>query len=360
MPQCIVLPVGQCGNQIASRFWDLSLQELAATPTATSLATSTFFDKPTPKSPLRARSVLTDMEPGVLTHLLSTPLSHLFTDAQIVSSASGSGNNWGMGYAHYGPQFGAEILDKIRIQAENCDSLQSFFLINSLGGGTGSGLGSWILEQLEDVYPHVFRFATVVCPSEDDDVVTSPYNTLLSVSKLVDHADCVVPVENGALMRICERIREGVGKEWRGVVKGVGGSGGKAFGGLLGKVKGSKKGEVPFEEMNNVVANLIVNMTRNGGRSMRFEGSMNVDINDIVTNLVPFPKRKFLVSSMTPLYTLSNVNVPSRRLDQMFSDAFSKDTQLISADPKSHVYLACALMIRGDVEVSDVRRNVDR
>lgn len=35
-----------------------------------------------------------------------------------------------------------------RLQAEACDSLQGFMLLHSLGGGTGSGLGSYILEQL--------------------------------------------------------------------------------------------------------------------------------------------------------------------------------------------------------------------
>lgn len=48
------------------------------------------------------------------------------------------------------------------------------------------------------------------------------------------------------------------------------------------------------------------------------------------------------------------------RLDQMFSDAFSKDHQLIQADPKHSLYLACALMVRGNVQVSDVRRNIER
>lgn len=44
----------------------------------------------------------------------------------------------------------------------------------------------------------------------------------------------------------------------------------------------------------------------------------------------------------------------------MFSDAFSKDHQLIRADPKHSLYLACALMVRGDVQVSDLRRNIER
>jgi tubulin epsilon len=45
----------------------------------------------------------------------------------------------------------------------------------------------------------------------------------------------------------------------------------------------------------------------------------------------------------------------------MFVDAFSKDCQLIRADPKQNLYLACALMVRGaDVEISDIRRNIER
>lgn len=33
-------------------------------------------------------------------------------------------------------------------QAESCDSLQTFVMMHSIGGGTGSGVGSYILELL--------------------------------------------------------------------------------------------------------------------------------------------------------------------------------------------------------------------
>lgn len=85
-----------------------------------------------------------------------------------------------------------------------CDSLQSFFLLHSLGGGTGSGLGTYILGLLEgnqsildvvilrislmsttpylDYYPDAYRFVTAVFPSADDDVITSRKGLFLSVS----------------------------------------------------------------------------------------------------------------------------------------------------------------------------------
>jgi len=49
--------------------------------------------------------------------------------------------------------------------------------------------------------------------------------------------------------------------------------------------------------------------------SARFEGSLNVDLNEITMNLVPFPRMHYLVSSQTPLYSLADIKVPARRSD---------------------------------------------
>lgn len=73
-----------------------------------------------------------------------------------------------------------------------------------MGGGTGSGLGTFILEQLSMEFEDIFRFSTVVFP--EDDVVTGPYNSLLALKKLKDFSDCVLPVDNRALMDILSKI----------------------------------------------------------------------------------------------------------------------------------------------------------
>ena len=46
--------------------------------------------------------------------------------------------------------------------------------------------------------------------------------------------------------------------------------------------------------MNNIIANLLSNLTA----SMRFDGILNIDLNEITMNLVPFPELKFLIPSM--------------------------------------------------------------
>ena len=49
--------------------------------------------------------------------------------------------------------------------------------------------------------------------------------------------------------------------------------------------------------MNGIAASMLLHLTS----SMRFEGPMNVDLNEITMNLVPFPRLHFLQSSMAAL-----------------------------------------------------------
>lgn len=55
---------------------------------------------------------------------------------------------------------------------------------------------------LEDEFPDIFRFTASVFPSRNDDVVTSPYNSIFSLYELMKHSDCTMPVDNEALMGI--------------------------------------------------------------------------------------------------------------------------------------------------------------
>ena len=56
-----------------------------------------------------------------------------------------AGNNWAKGYYIEGAQLLDSVLDAVRREAEQCDHLQGFQVIHSLGGGTGSGLGTLLV-----------------------------------------------------------------------------------------------------------------------------------------------------------------------------------------------------------------------
>jgi tubulin epsilon len=93
-----------------------------------------------------------------------------------------------------------------RKSAEVCDSLESFFIMHSMGGGTGSGLGTSVLRMLADEYKEVHRFVVAIYPSADDDVITSPYNCLLAMKQLTDFSDCVIPIDNKSLINIVNKV----------------------------------------------------------------------------------------------------------------------------------------------------------
>ena len=76
-------------------------------------------------------------------------------------------------------------------------------LMHSIAGGTGSGLGSFLLERLNDKFPKKLVQAYSVFPNaQEGDVVVQPYNALLTLKRLTNHADSVVVLDNGALARI--------------------------------------------------------------------------------------------------------------------------------------------------------------
>ena len=84
-------------------------------------------------------------------------------------------------------------------EADGSDSLEGFLLIHSTAGGTGSGLGSYLLESLNDRYPKKLIQTYSVFPSNDIDIVVSPYNCLLTLKRLILNADASVIIDNNAL-----------------------------------------------------------------------------------------------------------------------------------------------------------------
>lgn len=81
---------------------------------------------------------------------MKSDIGEIFDQKSFISDVSGAGNNWAHGFYGYGTRYRHNIIDNIKTAMEHCDSLQSFFLLHSLGGGTGSGLGSYVLGLLED------------------------------------------------------------------------------------------------------------------------------------------------------------------------------------------------------------------
>ena len=73
-------------------------------------------------------------------------------------------------------------------------------VMHSIAGGTGSGFGSFMLERLNDKFPKKLIQTYSVFPNaQEGDVVVQPYNAMLTLKRLTNHADSVVVLDNGAL-----------------------------------------------------------------------------------------------------------------------------------------------------------------
>jgi tubulin gamma len=64
-----------------------------------------------------------------------------------------------------------EILDMIDREADGSDSLEGFVMTHSIAGGTGSGLGSYLLEALNDRFPKKLIQTYSVFPNDNDVVI---------------------------------------------------------------------------------------------------------------------------------------------------------------------------------------------
>lgn len=149
----------------------------------------------------------------------------------LAKDGGGAGNNWASGYSQ-GGQLYEEVFDIIDREADGSDSLEGFVLTHSIAGGTGSGMGSYILEKLADRFPKKLVQTYSVFPNQEtgnhssndvgisggfggggggagvSDVVVQPYNSLLTLKRLARSADCVVVLDNTALNRIAvDRLR---------------------------------------------------------------------------------------------------------------------------------------------------------
>ena len=72
----------------------------------------------------------------------------LFHPEQLISGKEDAANNFARGHYTIGKEIVDLVLDRIRKLADNCTGLQGFLIFNAAGGGTGSGLGCLMLEDL--------------------------------------------------------------------------------------------------------------------------------------------------------------------------------------------------------------------
>lgn len=88
--------------------------------------------------------------------------------------------------------------------------------------------------------------------------------------------------------------------------------------------------------------------------SLRFDGCLNIDLNEFQVNLVPYPRIHFMLSSYAPLISVEKASHESLSVREITNAVFEPQQMMIKCDPRHGKYMACCLMYRGDVVPKDI------
>lgn len=332
MREVVCIHVGQAGIQVGNACWELFCLEHGiqsdglvpnGIPRNDDSSYNTFFTE-TSSGKFVPRSIFVDLEPTVIDEIRSGYYRQLYHPEQLISGHEDAANNFARGHYTIGKEVVNIVLDRIRRVAENCNGLQGFLMFNAVGGGTGSGLGCLLLERLSSDFftkKSKLNFCTWPAPQVATSVV-EPYNSVLSTHSLLEFTDVAVMLDNEAIYDICRR---------------------------------NLKLERPtYTNLNRLIAQVISSLTA----SLRFTGALNVDVTEFQTNLVPYPRIHFMLSSYAPIVSAEKAYHEQHSVNEITTAAFEPGSMMAKCDPRNGHFMACCLLYRGDVVPKDVNAAV--
>ena len=332
MREVISIHMGQGGVQCGNACWELyclehGIQPDGQMPSDKTIgggddAFNTFFSE-TGAGKHVPRAVYVDLEPTVCDEIRTGTYRQLFHPEQIISGKEDAANNYARGHYTIGKEIVDLVLDRIRKLADNCTGLQGFLAFHATGGGTGSGLGSLLLERLSVDYGRKSKLSFCISPAPQiSNAVVEPYNSVLSTHALLEHTDVTFALDNEALYDVCRRNLDI---------------------------------ERPtYTNLNRLFAQVASSLTA----SLRFDGALNVDITEFQTNLVPYPRIHFMLTSYAPVISAEKAYHEQLSVAEITNSVFEPAGMMTKCDPRHGKYMACCLMYRGDVVPKDVNASV--
>ncbi|WJZ96987.1 hypothetical protein VitviT2T_015624 [Vitis vinifera] len=326
MREILHIQGGQCGNQIGAKFWEVICDEHGIDNTGKysgdsdlQLERINVYYNEASGGRYVPRAVLMDLEPGTMDSVRSGLFGQIFRPDNFVFGQSGAGNNWAKGHYTEGAELIDSVLDVVRKEAENCDCLQGFQVCHSLGGGTGSGMGTLLISKIREEYPDRMMLTFSVFPSPKvSDTVVEPYNATLSVHQLVENADECMVLDNEALYDICFRTL--------------------------------KLATPTFGDLNHLISATMSGVTC----CLRFPGQLNSDLRKLAVNLIPFPRLHFFMVGFAPLTSRGSQQYRALTVPELTQQMWDAKNMMCAADPRHGRYLTASAMFRGKMSTKEV------
>jgi len=329
--EVICIHVGQCGVQVANACWELFCLEHGIQPDGYPYRGNRFSSSENPNSffnELSAgkyvpRAVIVDLEPTVVDEIRTGTYRQLFHPDQLITGKEDAASCFARGYYTVGREMMDLTLDRVRRVAEQAPSLQGFLLFRSFGGGTGSGFTSYLLASLCRDYGKKSKLEFAVYPAPQiSPLIVEPYNAVLTTHGTLEYADCTFIVDNEAIYDICARNLD--------VMRPT------------------------YTNLNRLIAQVVSAVTA----SLRFEGSLNVDLTEFQTNLVPYPRIHFPLITYAPVVAASKALHNDLTTATITSMCFEPANQLVKCDTRDGKYMSCCLLYRGDVNPTQINSTI--
>ncbi|XP_064618413.1 tubulin alpha-1B chain-like [Liolophura sinensis] len=325
MRECISVHVGQAGVQVGNACWELYCLEHGIQPDGRMASGNTMeesfntFFSETGSGKHVPRTVFIDLEPTVIDEVRTGTYRQLYHPEQLISGKEDASNNYARGHYTLGKEMVDQVLDRIRKLADQCAGLQGFFIFRSFGGGTGSGFTSLLIERLSVDFGKKSKLEFAICPSPHmSTAVVEPYNSILTTHSTLEHSDCSFMVDNEAIYDICRRNLDI---------------------------------ERPsYTNLNRLLSQIVSSITA----SLRFDGSLNVDLTEFQTNLVPFPRIHYPIATYAPVISAEKAYSERLSVAEITNATFEPANQMVKCDPRHGKYMACCMLYRGDVVPKDV------
>jgi len=213
----LTLQFGQCGNQLGCDLFSKVSSDIGSSNTGVSYGANyeytentieKWFDGIAKCGRHFAKAILIDTEEKVVNKICrDANASWIYRTSNVVcQSGGGSANNWAYGYTINSRRLSNAVLNVTRQEIEKLDRSQGFLLLLGSAGGTGSGIGSHVVELLREEYETKPIVATIVLPFTFGEVCTQNYNTVLTLAKFSDRADLSVLFENEQMHSMCTNL----------------------------------------------------------------------------------------------------------------------------------------------------------